>query len=550
MERRSDGTAAGTRRLASHERSQLRALTPVGDRLFYVRDYRQLWLADASTGVHRKLTRGLLGAGDMSLRPFLRPLRGGVLFVGEQELFGEEVYFSDGTVAGTWVLDLEPGPTSSFPSIPWVQGDRAFFAIRDGDRTVFRATDGRLAGTYPILDFSEPDLHGPLSLVLLGDRFLFPATRLDIGTELWTAPLEGPPGGLPRDAAPPSPPRDFTVTGGMHLGEARATWEVSLEGEDVGYFLEARRWDEPDFQLVETFGVASESPFEPDVEYVFDLPVDVPHLFRLTAVNADGESRPSPVVPFSLRGHRSTCLPGEELCLAGGEFSLRVFWRDQRSGDSGVGTANLLPGGQRSGTFWFFREENVEILAKVLDGGVVNGHFWLFAGGLTDVEYWLVADGESRRRTYHHPPGSLCGFADTNAFERPPGTSPSTHSPASGVATNPAEAEAGPAALHLLGDRYRVTVSWRDQRTGNTGAGTAVPGSDNTGYFWFFRPENIELVVKMLDGTSVNGHRWVFYGGITDLEYDIRVEDLVSDEVRTYHHAPGDLCGGADTTAF
>ena len=48
----------------------------------------------------------------------------------------------------------------------------------------------------------------------------------------------------------------------------------------------------------------------------------------------------------------------------------------------------------------------------------INGRFWFFYGALSDVDYQItVTDtvtGDSR--TYHNPPGEICGAADTDAF--------------------------------------------------------------------------------------------------------------------------------------
>ena len=57
-------------------------------------------------------------------------------------------------------------------------------------------------------------------------------------------------------------------------------------------------------------------------------------------------------------------------------------------------------------------------------------------------------------------------------------------------------------------------------------------------------------MVKILDGTTVNGHFWVFYGALSDVEYTLRVTDTMTGAVRTYTNPPGSICGRADTTAF
>jgi hypothetical protein len=74
--------------------------------------------------------------------------------------------------------------------------------------------------------------------------------------------------------------------------------------------------------------------------------------------------------------------------------------------------------------------------------------------------------------------------------------------------------------------------------------------SSDTGYFWFFSSSNVELVVKVLDGRAVNGHFWVFYGALSDVEYTITVADTQTGRYRTYTNANGNLASVADTTAF
>ena len=370
---------------------------------------------------------------------------------------------------------------------------------------------------------------------MAGDHLLFSANEYRTGRELWALPLGDAPQPPPPASAPP-PPRDVVV----YTSAAFSVGWSAGAGDLLYYLVEARRWDETAFAVLATV------PASQTFANFLDLERGVPYVFRVRAVNAAGASPPSAEASGVSGSLPADCGTEESaLCLGGDRFVAHVFWRDQRTGNHDLGSALPLPGSARSGTFWFFNAANVELIVKVLDGGPVNGYFWTFAGGLTDVEYWLVVDDleRGRRRTYHHRPGDLCGIADTAAFVGP--------SRAAGRAPSHAAAAAesgGP--LDLLGARYRVEVEWRNQRTGGTGAGTPVTGSDNTGYFWFFNDENIELVVKVLDGLPVNGHRWVFYGGLTDVDYTIHVTDLVSTAERTYHHEAGSLCGGADTAAF
>jgi large repetitive protein len=103
-----------------------------------------------------------------------------------------------------------------------------------------------------------------------------------------------------------------------------------------------------------------------------------------------------------------------------------------------------------------------------------------------------------------------------------------------------------PADLCLQGGRIRVRAHWHVPRTGATGDAIPVPFSSDSGFFWFFDPDNVELVVKVLDGTPVNGHFWTFYGALSDVEYWVEVTDLSTGAAKTYHNPPGEICGGAD----
>ncbi len=104
--------------------------------------------------------------------------------------------------------------------------------------------------------------------------------------------------------------------------------------------------------------------------------------------------------------------------------------------------------------------------------------------------------------------------------------------------------------LCLLGERFRVEVDWHDQYQDRSGAGKAIPSTDRTGFVWFFDRNNVELVVKVLDGRSLNGHYWVFYGALSDVEYWITITDTKTGRVKTYHNPAYNICGIGDTEAF
>ena len=102
---------------------------------------------------------------------------------------------------------------------------------------------------------------------------------------------------------------------------------------------------------------------------------------------------------------------------------------------------------------------------------------------------------------------------------------------------------------------FNVSLAATDQHNNNaTGNGVALPQTDTFGYFslpvFTQNPSNPEVFVKILDGTTINGNYWVFYGHLTDLIYDLSVTDNVTGIQHTYHKDAGNEPGGFDTTTF
>jgi hypothetical protein len=78
-----------------------------------------------------------------------------------------------------------------------------------------------------------------------------------------------------------------------------------------------------------------------------------------------------------------------------------------------------------------------------------------------------------------------------------------------------------------------------------TVAAHAVPpergraGLTDSGLLWFFRPENHEVLVKVLAGCQVNGQYWVFISAATTVEYELVIEDVAHGNTREYTKALG-----------
>ena len=110
----------------------------------------------------------------------------------------------------------------------------------------------------------------------------------------------------------------------------------------------------------------------------------------------------------------------------------------------------------------------------------------------------------------------------------------------------------------LLNDRFRVTVDYLNQfanppqpgklRTARLLAGVQNP---DTATFGFSSAQNIEVVVRIQDTRPFGLNRFdVYYGGMTDVEYTVTVQDMQTGTTRLYRNLPGMTGGGVDRVSF
>ncbi len=58
-------------------------------------------------------------------------------------------------------------------------------------------------------------------------------------------------------------------------------------------------------------------------------------------------------------------------------------------------------------------------------------------------------------------------------------------------------------------------------------------------YFWFFNQSNVEMVVKVINGCSLNNRFWVYAGGLTDQGVTFTVTDTQKNVAKTYTNTLG-----------
>ena len=136
------------------------------------------------------------------------------------------------------------------------------------------------------------------------------------------------------------------------------------------------------------------------------------------------------------------CVPdGATLCLNAGRFRVQTQWVTS-DGSTGGGHAVLLT--PDTGYFWFFSANNVEMIVKVVDGRAFNNNFWVFAGGLTNVNvFTTVTDTETQLvKVYMNPQGTAFQpIQDTGPFSLPPAFD------LSGTWVGPASDDSGPTTM-------------------------------------------------------------------------------------------------------
>jgi PKD repeat protein len=87
--------------------------------------------------------------------------------------------------------------------------------------------------------------------------------------------------------------------------------------------------------------------------------------------------------------------------------------------------------------------------------------------------------------------------------------------------------------------RFKVETTWRTP-AGATGSGSPVRLTSDSGYFWFFNPANVEMVVKALDGCGINQRSWFFAAGLTNVEVTTILTDTVTGATKTYVNLQGE----------
>lgn len=394
------------------------------------------------------------------------------------------------------------------------------------------------------------------------------------GFEIWYSKWSSAPGGSPPLPPDESPPPQWRRWGELLAPHARSARIDGLVAEED--------------QRVTQDGGADESR-KGRYSFVVVARNDIGFSASETL---DYEFMPGPFPPPTADGYVPDCV------LRPSGLRLDGFW---------VNVCVETPGGERrrawnyelgadgSGLLYFFDRDNVELLVKVLDGCAINGHRWVFAAPVTTLGFRLEVslsfrsalsvpwhyDSERRpqediiRRMVGNPQGKTARtVSDLTAFPCSQAEVAAARAKAADAASGYAAfvrsrgvADAGLAGTRRLGagsetdcepERSALTLSGGynvymcyETYAGETGEALDWGlDSSQSGLLFFFERGNAEVLVKVLDGCGVNGHRWVFVAPVTDLAFNLRIESPAG-QVWTHRNALGRTADSAsDTVAF
>ena len=485
--------------------------------LFYTPRFdlkRDLWFSDGSQAGTQPLVSGIgsdSGGGEYISGPDL------LVFRGADEAAGSELWVSDGTAAGTHLLkDLTPGPGSSRPFSFTALAEKVLFTA--GSPSGLWATDGTAAGTFK-LPGPAPILGrlGESAVLLLG----FESDRW----ALWRT--DGSPGGTVRlKALPPG-----LITGPFRSGESRGYFLLDLE--DGGRELWTTDGTAAGTRALSEFPDEDPYPFPRGQAIVGNRLV----FQAWTAAHgadywiSDGTvsgTKPLDLCPGPCSAASHPWVAGVE------EYAVMIV-------DDGVHGAELWrTDGTQAGTGMI-----VDACPGQCEGHAYSPHrlgpYLLFVandGAHGEELWWSTGEpGNAARLTAFQPPSPFGGAASGAVlgkrfvFDADDGVHGTE---LWSVALNTQPCVPGPETLCLQGGRFQVEATFRTPT--RAGKANVVPLTSESGYLWFFRPDNIELIVKVINACSGYKTFWVFSAGLTNVEVDLKVTDTATGLKKTYRN--------------
>ena len=305
-------------------------------------------------------------------------------------------------------------------------------------------------------------------------------------------------GGTPSGPKAPS----SLVAQALSGTEVKLTWKDNANNE-TGFRVE-RKTGSGSFQEIQTLAANVQELT------LTGLTAGTNYVFRVRASGASAFSPYSNTATVKTPAASALPAPAGLTALARSANEVLLSWRDMSTGETGFRIERSTGGGA-----W----QEVGTVAANATSALVHG----LAQG-TAYSFRVRAAGNGGFSSYT---GAASATTSTLAV--------------------PACAANGPAVC-LADGRFQVEVDWRTS-TGS-GRGTLVRRSDKSATVWFFDPSNVELIVKVLDGRSLNNAYWVFSSALSDVEYWIKVTDRQTGQVKVWRNRQGQVRGLAATDAF
>ncbi len=305
--------------------------------------------------------------------------------------------------------------------------------------------------------------------------------RVDTGDGL-------PPETLTRPAAPSG--LTATVDG---LTRVELAWSDNSDNES--YFrIERRQRGELNFRVVTTVasGRASHTDtVEPETTYTY----------RVQAQNAAGRSRSSALVAVEMPEDRRPAVPSHLWTAAMSSGRVRLTWQDNSDDEIGF-------------TIELKRQDAWIPIPKDIPPDATAVELFGFTPAL-DYSFRVRARGS---------------VADSE----PSNVSTSTTFP------RHVDCASYLNRICFAGGLLAVDAEFRDPESGLLRAAEGKPATDGTGLFWFFTPENVELMVRVFDPPGEE--RQLFHTGLTDLEYRLTVTDTATGQTTVITNPAGHFC--------
>jgi hypothetical protein len=190
---------------------------------------------------------------------------------------------------------------------------------------------------------------------------------------------------------------------------------------------------------------------------------------------------------------------------------------------------------------------------------------WQFtpAGGIDEVRLWNVARTQGQIRAFINQaittpqPGLVAVWALN-------GTTLDVVGPHDGVVAGSGVTGGSFAALAnclgladadtlCLNNRFLIHAQFRTGPAATPVDGDAFVGPSNagSGIFWFFSPNNWEVMIKAINGCGLNSRHWIFSAATTNVFYRVEVLDVQAGRQKIYFNFPGPPAPAVtDTDAF